>query len=130
MDVKLPIAMPIKLRFHYLMCAWCQRYEKQLLALQKISSALPEHPDDCCSEILPDSSKERLKQALRERKPELWRKGEPSAKRQGILIRDQNVTSIVACINSSFDGFAVSFASNDTDRAVQNYSKFSPSSRY
>jgi hypothetical protein len=86
--------------------------------------------DDCCSEILPDSSKERLKQALRERKPELWQKGEPSAKRQGILIRDQNVTSIVACINSSFDGFAFSFASNDTDRAVQNYSKFSPSSRH
>jgi hypothetical protein len=70
MDVKLPIAMRIKLRFHYLMCAWCQRYQKQLLALRKISSALPEHVDDCCSEILPDSSKERLKQALRERKPE------------------------------------------------------------
>jgi hypothetical protein len=35
-----------------------------------------------------------------------------------------------SCINSSFDGFAVSFASNDTDRAVQNYSKFSPSSRH
>jgi len=70
MDVKLPIAMRIQLRFHYLMCAWCQRYERQLLALQKISSALPEYVDDCCSEILPDSSKERLKQALRERKPE------------------------------------------------------------
>ena len=70
MDVKLPITMRIKLRFHYLMCAWCQRYEKQLRALRKITSALPEHVDDCCSETLSDSSKERLKQALREGKPE------------------------------------------------------------
>ncbi len=70
MDVKLPITTRIKLRFHYLMCAWCQRYENQLRALRKVSSALPEYVDDCCSESLPDSSKERLKQALRERKPE------------------------------------------------------------
>ncbi|MGA8659604.1 MAG: hypothetical protein WB586_26065 [Chthoniobacterales bacterium] len=68
--MKLPITMRIKLRFHYLMCAWCQRYEKQLRALRKITSALPEHVDDCCSETLSDSSKERLKQALREGKPE------------------------------------------------------------
>ena len=67
MDVKLPVTMRIKLRFHYLMCAWCQRYEKQLQALRKVSSALPEHVDDCCFETLPDSSKERLKQALREK---------------------------------------------------------------
>jgi hypothetical protein len=67
MDVKLPVMMRIKLRFHYLMCAWCRRYEKQLQALRKVSSALPEHVDDCCPETLPASSKERLKQALREK---------------------------------------------------------------
>lgn len=66
MDVKLPTTIWIKLRIHYLICAWCQRYEKQLHALRKVSSALPEHVDDCCSETLSESSKERLKQALRE----------------------------------------------------------------
>ena len=67
MEVKLPITTRIKLRLHYLICAWCQRYEKHLRALRKISSSLPEHVDDCCPETLPDSSKERLKQALRGR---------------------------------------------------------------
>ena len=70
MEVKLPITTRIKLRFHYLICAWCQRYEKQLRALRKIASSFPERVDDCCPETLPDSSKERLKQALRESKPE------------------------------------------------------------
>jgi len=68
MEVKLPIATRVKLRFHYLICVWCHRYEKQLGALRKISSSLPEHVDDFCLEALPDSSKERLKQALREKK--------------------------------------------------------------
>jgi hypothetical protein len=70
MEVKLPITTRIKLRFHYLICIWCQRYEKQLRALRKIASSLPERVDDCCPETLPDSSKERLKQALRESKSE------------------------------------------------------------
>jgi hypothetical protein len=70
MEVKLPITTRIKLRFHFLICAWCQRYEKQLRALRKIASSFPERVDDCCPETLPDSSKERLKQALRESKPE------------------------------------------------------------
>ena len=70
MEVKLPVTTRIKLRFHYLICIWCQRYEKQLRALRKIASSLPEHVDSCCPETLPESSKERLKQALRESKPE------------------------------------------------------------
>jgi hypothetical protein len=70
MEVKLPVTTRIKLRFHYLICIWCQRYEKQLWTLRKISSSLPQHVDSCCPETLPESSKERLKQALRESKPE------------------------------------------------------------
>lgn len=70
MEVKLPVTTRIKLRLHYLICTWCQRYERQLRALRKIASSLPEHLDSCCPETLPDSSKERLKQALRESKPE------------------------------------------------------------
>jgi hypothetical protein len=70
MEVKLPITTRVKLRFHYLICVWCRRYEKQLFALRKIASSVPEHVDDFRSEALPDSAKERLKQALRARKPE------------------------------------------------------------
>ena len=65
MEVTLPITLRIKLRLHHLICAWCQRYERHLWALRKVSSSLPEHVDDCCPETLPASSKKRLKQALR-----------------------------------------------------------------
>jgi hypothetical protein len=70
MEVKLPITTRIRVRFHYLICAWCQRYEKQLRGLREIATSLPEHIDEFCPETLSDSSKEGLKQALRERKPE------------------------------------------------------------
>jgi len=66
MEAKLPVVTRIKIRFHYLICGWCYRYGKQLHALRKIASSLPEHVDDCSQETLPDSSKERMKQVLRE----------------------------------------------------------------
>ena len=68
MEVKLPIATRIRIRFHYLICVWCQRYGQQLRELREIASSPPEHVDGFCPETLSDSSKERLKQALRERK--------------------------------------------------------------
>jgi hypothetical protein len=57
-------------RLHYLICVWCYRYTEQLQTLRKIASSLPEHVDDCRPETLPHSLKGRLKQALRERKPD------------------------------------------------------------
>ena len=66
MEVKLSLTTRIKIRIHYLICVWCYRYGQQLQALRKIASSLPEHVDNCCSETLPHSSKERIKQALRE----------------------------------------------------------------
>jgi hypothetical protein len=70
MEVKLPVTTRIKIRFHYLICVWCYRYGKQLHALRKIASSLLEHVDDCSQETLPDSSKERMKQVLRETRHE------------------------------------------------------------
>jgi hypothetical protein len=67
MEVKLPIMTRVKLRFHFLICAWCHRYERQLWTLRKIASASPEHVDDIFPKALSDSAKERLKQALRGR---------------------------------------------------------------
>jgi hypothetical protein len=70
MEVKLPLESRIKIRFHYLICVWCYRYGKQLRVLRKIASSLPEHADECSQETLPYSSKERIKQALREKQNE------------------------------------------------------------
>jgi hypothetical protein len=70
MEVKLPLATRIKIRFHYLICVWCYRYGKQLRVLRKVASSLPEHADECGQETLPYLSKERMKQALREKQKE------------------------------------------------------------
>jgi hypothetical protein len=64
MEVKLPVTTRVRIGFHYLICIWCYRYGKQLRALRKITSLLPEHVDS--QEALPYSSKERIKQVLRE----------------------------------------------------------------
>jgi hypothetical protein len=66
MEMKLPLTTRIKIRFHYLICIWCQRYGTQLQALRKIASSLPEHVDDCSADTLSYTSKERIKRALRE----------------------------------------------------------------
>jgi hypothetical protein len=65
MDSKLSLTMRIKLRLHYLICAWCQRYEKQLHALRNFVSSLPDHVEDSAVDTLSPTAKERLKEALR-----------------------------------------------------------------
>src|SRR5260221_2566338 len=46
MDSKLSLTMRIKQSLPYLICACCQRYEKQLHALTKFASSVPDHVDD------------------------------------------------------------------------------------
>jgi hypothetical protein len=70
MDSKLSLTMRIKLRLHYLICAWCQRYEKQLLELRKFASSVPEHVDELSRDTLSPTAKERMKEALRENRRE------------------------------------------------------------
>jgi hypothetical protein len=67
MEVKLPITTRFKVWSHFLICAYCRRYERQLSALRKIASSVPEHVDDFYPKALSGSAKERLKQALRGR---------------------------------------------------------------
>jgi hypothetical protein len=69
MEINLPLTTRIKIRFHYLICVWCYRYGKQIRVLRKVASLLP-HADECGQETLPYSSKERMKQALREKQNE------------------------------------------------------------
>jgi hypothetical protein len=66
MDSKQSLTMRIKLRLHYLICAWCRRYEKQLHKLRTFASSVPDHVDDFSSDTLSPTAKERMKEALRE----------------------------------------------------------------
>jgi hypothetical protein len=67
MDGKLPLKTRVQLRFHYLICAWCQRYEKQLHQIREVARAVPDHVEEMSMESLSAESKERMKQALRDR---------------------------------------------------------------
>jgi hypothetical protein len=64
MDSKLSLTMRIKLRLHYLICAWCQRYEKQLHELRKFASSVPDHLNDFSADTLSPTAKERMREAL------------------------------------------------------------------
>jgi hypothetical protein len=66
MDKKLPLLMRIKLRIHYLMCSFCERYAKQLKYMRTVSREFPEKIGDVSDESLPVDAKERMKAALRQ----------------------------------------------------------------
>ena len=70
MDSKLPLSMRIKLRLHYLICAWCQRYEKHLHELRKFASSVPDHTHAFSEDTLSLTAKDRMKEALREARRE------------------------------------------------------------
>src|SRR6266700_2862767 len=64
MDKDLALAMRIKLRIHYLICSFCERYKKQLEYMRTVSREFPEKIGEVSSETLPAEAKERLKAAL------------------------------------------------------------------
>jgi hypothetical protein len=70
MDSKLSLGMRIKLRLHYLICAWCLRYEKHLHELSKFASSVPDHTDSFSEDNLSPTAKERMKEALRKARRE------------------------------------------------------------
>src|ERR1051325_3466283 len=42
MERKLPLSTRIKLRIHYLMCSFCERYAKQLKYMREVAREFPE----------------------------------------------------------------------------------------
>jgi len=67
MDRPLPFGTRIKMRMHFLICKWCERYKNQLVFLRQ---AVRRHPDKLEGETVPppalsSDAKDRLKQALR-----------------------------------------------------------------
>ena len=66
MDKELSLMMRIKLRIHYLMCSFCERYMKQLKYMRNVAREFPEKIGDVSDASLPADAKERMKAALRE----------------------------------------------------------------
>ncbi len=71
MDRSLPLMTRVKIRLHFLICKWCERYKHQLLVVR---NAIRRHPeklegnDSSMSADLSSVTKERLKEALRQRR--------------------------------------------------------------
>jgi len=65
MDKQLSLMMRMKLRIHYLMCSFCERYMKQLKYIREVSREFPEKIGEISHEKLPADAKERMKEALR-----------------------------------------------------------------
>ena len=66
MDKELSLMMRIKLRIHYLMCSFCERYMKQLKYIRQVSREFPEKIGEISDAKLSTEAKERLKEALRQ----------------------------------------------------------------
>jgi len=64
MDKKPPLITRIKLRIHYLMCSFCERYAKQLKYMRTVAREFPEKIGDVSNATLPTDAKERIKEAL------------------------------------------------------------------
>ena len=66
MDKELPLTTRIKLRVHYLMCSFCERYAKQLNYMREVAREFPEKIGKISDATLPAEAKQRLKEALRQ----------------------------------------------------------------
>ena len=65
MDKELPLLTRIKLRIHFLMCSFCQRYMKQLKYMRHVAREFPEKIGEVSDAKLPPDAKERIQAALR-----------------------------------------------------------------
>ena len=61
MDKPLPLATRLKLRIHYLMCSFCERYAKQLNYMREVAHEFPEKIGEVSEEKLPDDTRSGLK---------------------------------------------------------------------
>ena len=66
MDEPMQLTMRIKKRLHFLICCWCQRYERQLRYIHKTAGRFPEHADEASDVPFPPDAKERIRQRLAE----------------------------------------------------------------
>jgi hypothetical protein len=65
MDKELPLMTRLKLRLHFLMCSFCERYAKQLKYMRTVAREFPEKIGEVSDASLSADAKERMKAALR-----------------------------------------------------------------
>jgi len=66
MDKQLSLMMRLKLRIHYLMCSFCERYAKQLKYMRAVAKEFPDKMGEISDAKLPSEVKTRMKDALRQ----------------------------------------------------------------
>ena len=66
MEKRLSLMMRMKLRIHYFMCSFCERYMKQLKYIRQVSREFPERIGEVSDEKLPAEAKARMKEVLRQ----------------------------------------------------------------
>jgi hypothetical protein len=65
MDSPLPLTTRLKLRVHYLMCSFCERYAKQLKYMRTTAHEFPQKIGEISDATLPTDVKKRMKDALK-----------------------------------------------------------------
>ncbi len=65
MEKQLPLLTRAKLRIHFLMCSFCQRYMEQLKYMRNVAREFPDKIGEVSDAKLPLDAKERMKAALR-----------------------------------------------------------------
>jgi hypothetical protein len=66
MEKRLSLMMRIKLRIHYLMCSFCERYMRQLKYIREVSREFPNKVGEISDASLTADAKERMKAAMRQ----------------------------------------------------------------
>lgn len=64
MEEPLPWRTRFLIRLHYLICAWCQRYGKQLKFMRALAREYEHHCMETCTDRLSDAARDRLKRVL------------------------------------------------------------------
>jgi hypothetical protein len=64
-DRPLSLGARMKLRCHYLICVYCERYGRQLQFMRRAAPELGEKPPQLAGALMPEAMKQQLKQRLR-----------------------------------------------------------------
>src|ERR1043166_5155953 len=67
-DRKLPLSLRLKMRLHFVICAWCRRYSKQLQFLRKAAPRLDQRLGELPSRGLSTGARRRILRQLQEAK--------------------------------------------------------------
>src|SRR5882724_8528678 len=61
MDKQLSLMIRMKLRMHYVMCSFCERYMKQLKYMRQVAHEFPNKIGEVSNATLPTDAKERMR---------------------------------------------------------------------